>query len=108
MAGGAPIGSRNRASSMGQFQAAIKRAIAQDDGKRLRAAAEKLLDKAADGELWAIKELADRLDGRSLQPVEHRDAPPRELSDAELLERIHRREGALQPAPSSEVVAGLH
>lgn len=46
------------------FDGALKRAIAQDDGKRLREAAEKLLTLAANGEAWAVKELADRLDGK--------------------------------------------
>jgi hypothetical protein len=46
------------------FLEALRRAIAQDDGKRVRACAEKLLDLAAGGEPWAIQMLADRLDGR--------------------------------------------
>ena len=49
---------------------ALDRAIAQDDGKRLRGAAEKLLDLAADGEQWAVKELGDRLDGKPTQQTE--------------------------------------
>lgn len=55
-----PKGSRDRWS----FLNALNRAIAQDDGKRLREAAEQLLTHAADGQPWAIKELADRLDGK--------------------------------------------
>jgi hypothetical protein len=43
---------------------ALNKAIAQDDGKRLRACAEKLLDLAADGVPWAVQLLADRLDGK--------------------------------------------
>lgn len=50
-----------------RFYAALDRAIAQDDSKRLRDAAEKLLDLAAAGESWAVKELADRLDGKPHQ-----------------------------------------
>lgn len=53
-----------------RFIAAIERAIAQDSGDRLRAAAEKLLDLAAAGESWALRELADRLDGKASQVVE--------------------------------------
>lgn len=49
---------------------ALRKAIVQEDGRRLRLAAEQLLDKAADGEAWAIKELADRLDGKAFQSVE--------------------------------------
>jgi hypothetical protein len=54
-----------------RFFAALDRAIAQDDAKRLRAAAEKLLDKAEAGEPWAIAMLADRLDGKPSQQMEH-------------------------------------
>lgn len=53
-----------------QFMGALQRAIAQDDGKRLRDSAEKLLDLAAAGESWAVKELADRLDGKPTQQVD--------------------------------------
>jgi divalent metal cation (Fe/Co/Zn/Cd) transporter len=48
----------------------LSRAIAQDNGLRLRAAAEELLDQAAKGERWAIIELADRLDGKAQQSIE--------------------------------------
>lgn len=51
------------------FDAALRRAIAQDDGKRLRDSAEKLLNLAADGERWAVEMLADRLDGKAKQSV---------------------------------------
>jgi hypothetical protein len=52
-----------------RFYAALDRAIVQEDGKRLRDAAEKLLDFAAAGESWAIQQLADRLDGKPAQQV---------------------------------------
>ena len=52
------------------FIAAVQRAIKQDDGKRLRECAEKLLDLAAAGESWAVGMLADRLDGRPHQTVD--------------------------------------
>lgn len=65
--GGQP-GNQN-ASKNKPFWHAIDRAIAQEDGKRLRAAAEKLLDAAAAGEAWAIKELGDRLDGKPAQAI---------------------------------------
>ena len=58
------------------FEAALQRAIAQDDGKRLRATAEKLLDEAAKGEPWAVRELADRLDGKPHQSVSGENGGP--------------------------------
>lgn len=54
-----------------RFYAALDRAIVQEDGKRLRTAAEKLLDLAAAGESWAMQMLADRLDGKPSQELQH-------------------------------------
>jgi hypothetical protein len=65
--GGQP--GNNNAGKNKPFWRALDRAIAQDDGKRLRAAAEKLIDMAANGDIPAMKELADRLDGKSAQPI---------------------------------------
>jgi hypothetical protein len=63
---GAPIGNKN--AQKGQiWNDALRKAIVQDDGKRLRASVEQLLNLASKGEPWAIKELADRLDGRPTQ-----------------------------------------
>jgi hypothetical protein len=52
------------------FADAINRALAQDDGHRLRAIAEALLTKAADGDISAIKEFADRIDGKVVQQIQ--------------------------------------
>lgn len=71
----APIGNQN-AKKDKPFADAIKRAIAQDDGDRLRAIAEKLLTMAADGDMQAIKELADRTDGRAPQAITGADGGP--------------------------------
>lgn len=56
--------------------AALNRAIAQDDGKKLRSAAEKLLALAADGDVAALKELGDRLDGKPAQAITGVDGGP--------------------------------
>jgi hypothetical protein len=70
---GAPEGNSNAAGRKNKpFNAALLRAIAQDDqgdANKLRRAAEQLLTLASQGESWAIKELADRLDGKSIQQV---------------------------------------
>ena len=63
---GAPIGNRN-AQKGRIWNDALRKAIAQDDGRRLRSSIEQLLNLASNGEPWAIKELADRLDGRPKQ-----------------------------------------
>lgn len=65
----APLGNKN-AHKGRMWHDALRKAITQDDGKRLRKAAEILLDKAAEGEGWAIREIADRLDGKPFQSVE--------------------------------------
>jgi len=73
--GGAPLGNNN-ASKGRPFLDQLRKIIAADDldpkvkVKRLRQAAEQLLSQAARGEEWAIKELANRLDGRAIQGVE--------------------------------------
>jgi len=66
--GGQP--GNDNATKNKRFYEALDRAIAQDDGKRLRGAAEKLLTLADQGEAWAVRELADRLDGKPKQQVE--------------------------------------
>jgi Family of unknown function (DUF5681) len=76
-------GNPNGSAGPRRFQAAIERALAQDDGKKLRAAVDKMLTAASKGEPWAIQFLAERLDGKATQTVSIiRDAC--ELSDADL------------------------
>lgn len=65
---GAPKGNNNYLKGA-VFNNALRRAITQDDGARIRKAAEQLLDLAADGVPWAVRELADRTDGKSAQSV---------------------------------------
>jgi hypothetical protein len=51
-------------------------AAAGEDLKELRRVARALLDKAALGDVGAIKEVADRLDGKVAQPVAGDDEAP--------------------------------
>lgn len=72
------------------FADALRMAIADagPDHKALRTIAAKLLKLAEDGEGWAIRELADRLDGKPAQAI---DADVRHSADDTimgLLERI--------------------
>lgn len=53
-----------------QFEQAVRRALVQEDGAKLRQCAETLLDKAAIGEPWAVAMLRDTLDGKPAQTVE--------------------------------------
>jgi hypothetical protein len=64
---GAPLGNKNSSKSNRLWAETIRRAVVQDDAQRLRLIAEALLNKATEGDMAAIKELGDRLDGKALQ-----------------------------------------
>ena len=68
---GRPKGSRNKHSCK-PFRDAlrIELAAAGEDQKALRDVAKKLLKKAKGGDMAAIKEVADRIDGKTAQSVE--------------------------------------
>lgn len=75
----APKGNRNAAKGR-LFGDAIRRAVAQDDGERLRKIAEKLLDMATDGDIQAIRELGDRMDGKPIQATHVSDPDGKPVS----------------------------
>jgi len=79
---GRPIGSSNRERP---FADALRVALRSGNPHRLRAIAEKLIQKALDGDLPAIRDLADRLDGKPAQAIERSDVMVEMLTDAELL-----------------------
>jgi len=62
---GAPLGNNNHKKGK-PFQDALRRAIAQNPQK-IRNIVDKVLDQAEEGEAWAVKEIADRLDGKAIQ-----------------------------------------
>ena len=70
---GAPVGNTNSNKNNRLWANTIKRAVIQADGEQLRRIAERLLAKAEEGDIQAIKELGDRLDGKPHQSasVEH-------------------------------------
>lgn len=61
------------------FYNALSVALAQANGvdlegkrvTKLRVIAEKLVEAAEAGESWAIREIADRIDGKPMQAIEH-------------------------------------
>lgn len=67
---GAPMGNQNSTKSKRLWGETIRRAVLQSDGEKLRKIADALIDKAAEGDIQAIKELGDRLDGKALQGLE--------------------------------------
>jgi hypothetical protein len=68
----APLGNQNAAKGKAWADAirrAMARAEADGSNKAINALADKLLEKAADGDMAALKEVGDRLDGKPSQPV---------------------------------------
>lgn len=85
---GAPIGNQNSTKSKRLWAETIKRAVVQQDPEKLRKIAEKLIDMAEQGDLGAIKELGDRLDGKTPQSLTlagDEDNPVRTVSRIELV-----------------------
>jgi len=62
------------------FARTLKRALDQDDGKKLRACAEKVLELAVSGERWACEMLRDTLDGRPATAIVATDSDGKELT----------------------------
>jgi hypothetical protein len=55
-------------------------AAAGDDHKALRLVAKALIDKAQEGDIPAIKEIGDRLDGKVPQAIENGEDGPLEMT----------------------------
>jgi hypothetical protein len=66
--GGAPEGNKN-ATKNRPWAEAINRALLAEDGKKLRALADKIIDKALEGDVQALKEIGDRVDGKAAQAI---------------------------------------
>lgn len=67
---GAPLGNTNSNKNNRLWAETIRRALVQSDGERIRRIAEALLQKAEDGDMTAIKEVGDRLDGKASQAID--------------------------------------
>ena len=78
--GGAPLGNQN-AKKGKLWTDALRKAIAQNPHK-LRLAAEKLLDDASEGNIMAIKEIGDRMDGKAVQATTFEDADGNSIINA--------------------------
>jgi hypothetical protein len=72
------IASNNRGGQPGNqngkkgklFYNQLRVALVQEDSRKLRTIAQKLVDAAEQGEPWAIKEVIDRVDGKAVQSTE--------------------------------------
>jgi hypothetical protein len=68
--GGQP-GNMNAAKDKTKLWAdTIRRAVVQNDAVRLRAIVEAMVTKAEEGDMAAIKEIGDRLDGKAQQSID--------------------------------------
>ena len=77
---GAPLGNKNGTKNK-PFLDALRRSIAQNPQK-LRNAADKVLEKAEEGEPWAVNFLADRTDGKAVQATSFEDADGNSIINA--------------------------
>lgn len=65
----APKGNKNSTADKRVWGKIVRKLAVQEDYKRLHSVAHKLFEKAEEGDMTAIKELGDRLDGKSLQEI---------------------------------------
>ena len=83
---GAPEGNTNSSKNNRLWAETIRRAVVQADPERLRRIAESLLIKAEEGDMQAIKELGDRLDGKPNQAIEQKTEHSGTISIAQVPE----------------------
>jgi hypothetical protein len=67
---GAPLGNKN-ATKNRLWDATLRRALLASDGEKLRELAEKLIEKALEGDVSALREIGDRIDGKAAQQLIH-------------------------------------
>ena len=65
----APLGNKNSSKENRIWGKIVKKLAVQEDYAKLHKVANALYDKAASGDVSAIKELGDRLDGRATQEI---------------------------------------
>jgi hypothetical protein len=100
---GRPIGSLNREKP---FSDMLRVALLSGGGRRLRIIADKLAEKAEPGDLQAIREVIDRLDGKAVQSIESSDIPLERMTDQQLMAIIQG--GSREPVdePRYPMIAG--
>jgi len=76
---GAPVGNTNSSADNRLWANTIRRAVVQGDAEKLRQIAEKLIHMASEGDMQAIKELGDRLDGKPSQALDLGSDPDRPI-----------------------------
>ena len=76
---GAPVGNTNSNKNNRIWANTIRKLAIQEDYKRIHVIAEKLFEKAAEGDLGAMKEVGDRLDGKAIATQELTGADGKDL-----------------------------
>jgi len=117
---GAPVGNKN-AQKGKRWLEALDKALKQytDKSKKIEAGqaldriAKMVVKEALDGAFWAIEEIGNRLDGKPSQSIDFTGeiTHVRELSDAQLLERLERARdagGAVESPQSPPDASGVH
>ncbi len=84
---GAPKGNKNGLKVNRLWGETIHRVITQENSKRLREAAEALVNKAIEGDTSALRELGDRIDGKVPQGIVGGDGGPVEVTVGWLTQR---------------------
>ena len=73
---GPPKGNKNSSKENRVWGKVVRKLAVQEDHKRIHKVAEALFRKAEEGDISAIKELGDRIDGKSMQEISgNSDAP---------------------------------
>lgn len=72
---GAPKGNKNSTRDKRVWGKIVRKLAVQEDYKKLHAVANALYAKAEEGDISAIKELGDRLDGKAVQEIGGGDEP---------------------------------
>jgi hypothetical protein len=74
-------------------------ALLSGDGRRLRTIAGKLAEKAEQGDLQAIQQIADRLDGKPAQAIKRSDVPIEAMTDQHLWRSFEAHHTSRQTGP---------
>jgi hypothetical protein len=84
----------------------LRVALLTGGGRRLRVIADKLVEKAEQGDLQAIREVMDRLDGKAVQSIERSDIPLERMTDQQLMAIIQGGSGEPVDEPSFARICG--
>jgi repressor LexA len=96
---GAPLGNKNASKENRLWGDTLRRAITQENSKRLRMVADSLIDKAIEGDVPAIREIGDSVGLKSTASVQYQ---LEQLVEKGLIRRGGAKGRAMQNAPRDE------